>query len=1111
MKIKILLSTFITLLFFTSHITLNAQKNKRGQNKSVDKNETISKDTSIWSASTFAGMKMRGIGPGFTSGRIADIAIHPHDENIWYVAVGSGGVWKTMNAGNSWTPLFDGQSVYSTGCITIDPNNPAIIWVGTGENVGGRHVGFGDGIYKSLDGGKSWKNMGLKESEHLSEIIIHPDNSEIVWVAAQGPLWSKGGQRGFYKSTDGGTTWNKTLGDEEWTGVTDIAIDPRNPNIIYAATWQRHRTVAALMGGGPKSGLHKSSDGGDTWTKLKSGLPSGNMGKIGLTISPQKPDEIYAAIELDRTKGGVYKSWDQGASWSKQSNAVSGATGPHYYQELYASPHAYDRLYLMDVRIQVSDDGGKNFRRLSEQGKHSDNHAIAFKKDDPDYLLIGTDAGIYESFDLADNWRFFDNLPLTQYYKVAVDNQKPFYHVFGGTQDNGSHGGPSQTDNNHGIRNADWYKTLGADGHQTATEPGNSNIIYAETQQGGLHRVDLSTGEQVYIQPQPGEGEDFERFNWDAPIVVSPHDPATLYFASYRVWKSNNRGDSWTSISGDLTKDQDRITLPIMGSTQSWDSPWDVGAMSNYNTISSLAVSPIKKGLVYAGTDDGIVQVTEDDGANWRKVEVGSMPGVPSTAFVNDIKADKYDENTVYIALDNHKYGDFKPYLLKSTDKGNTWRSIVNNLPEKGMVWRLVQDHVSKDLLFTATEFGIYFTVNAGVKWIKIKGGVPTISFRDLAIQESENDLVGASFGRGFYILDDYSFLRELTEEKLKAEANLFSVKDALWYNRRSIASQQGTGKFVGANPDFGAVFTYHLNKEYESLASKRKKAEKELVKAKGDNATNTNIPFPGWEAIDAENNEDKAMLILTIKDAEGKVINRIDATAKKGMNRVNWDLRKSSKNGIQLDNNNSNRFGSRGMMVVPGNYSVTLNQLVAGEMTQLAGPQSFEVVPLYKGALKRMDYADVVAFQAEVEELQGLTSAFNFNMNQAKDKVKAMEVAAARIETENPEVVKSLYSVRKNLEALDYKINGSDAKEEIGERNNPSIRSKMFVGFRGLGTTYGPTENHKQTVRLARKEFDVIKNELEKITNGEIVELGKKLQLLGAPWIEGQAIPRGE
>ena len=598
---KSLLMSILCVSFLFPFQGIEAQRKQKNQKTEAKK---VSLDA----------FKFRNVGPAFLSGRIADIVTHPENSNVWYVAVGSGGVWKTENAGTTWSPIFDDQSTYSTGCITLDPSNPSTVWVGSGENVGGRHVAYGDGIYKSTDDGKTWKNMGLKNSEHISEIIVHPDNSDVVWVAVKGPLWSKGGERGLYKTTDGGANWKQVLGNNEWTWVTDIIVDPRNPQIIYAATWDRHRTVATLIGGGPGSGIHRSDDGGNTWRKLTNGLPSSNMGKIGITIYPQQPDVVYAAIELDRTKGGVYRSANRGESWTKMSNTVSGGTGPHYYQELYASPHEFDRLYLMNVRVLTSGDGGKTFSQLPERNKHSDNNAIVFKKEDPNYIMLGTDAGIYESFDYAKTWRYIKNLPLTQFYKVAVNNAEPFYHMFGGTQDNGSAGGPSATDEREGIANKHWYKTLFADGHQSATDPVYNDIIYAETQQGGLHRVDLTTGEQVSVQPQARAGEPHERFNWDAPILVSPHNPARLYFASYRVWKSESRGDDWEPISGDLTRNEERITLPIMGRQQSWDNAWDVGAMSNYNTITSLSESPIQEGLLYAGTDDGFIQVSENGG-----------------------------------------------------------------------------------------------------------------------------------------------------------------------------------------------------------------------------------------------------------------------------------------------------------------------------------------------------------------------------------------------------------------------------------------------------------------------------------------------------------------
>ena len=510
MKIIKLVSLSLTLLLVS--------------NLAVSQNEKPSIKTAL------NGFKFRSVGPAFMSGRIADLAIDPTNENVWYAAVGSGGVWKTVNAGTTWQPLTENQPFYSTGCITIDPNNNASIWLGTGENVGGRHVGIGHGVYHSPDGGKTWNDMGLKKSEHISKIIVHPNNSNIIWVASQGPLWSKGGERGLYKSIDGGKTWKNTLEINEWTGATDLIIDPTNPNILYTATWQRHRNVAVYMGGGPGTSLYKSTDGGETWNKINNGIPNSNKGKIGLAISPMNPKVLYAAVELELKKGAVYRSDNSGGSWKKMSNTVSGGTGPHYYQELVASPHVFDKIYLMNVRMLISENGGKDFYTMKEKSKHSDNHALVFKKNDPNYMLVGTDGGIYESFDGSENWKFIGNLPITQYYKLAVDDTEPFYNIYGGTQDNNTQMGPSRTFKRGGITNADWEVVMGGDGHQPATEPGNPDIAYAQWQQGNLNRLDRTNGERVYIQPQAGVGEPKLRFNWDAPILVSQHDPKRLYF-----------------------------------------------------------------------------------------------------------------------------------------------------------------------------------------------------------------------------------------------------------------------------------------------------------------------------------------------------------------------------------------------------------------------------------------------------------------------------------------------------------------------------------------------------------------------------------------------------
>ncbi len=1046
---------------------------------------------------TLTGMPLRNVGPAFVSGRIADIALDPTDEHTWYVAVGSGGLWKTENSGVTWDPIFDDQQSYSTGAVTVDPSNNARIWLGTGENVGGRHVGYGDGVYRSDDAGKNWKNMGLKDSEHISEIIVHPDNSDVVWVAAQGPLWSSGGDRGLYMTTDGGETWEKTLGDDEWTGVTDIMIDPRNPDMIYAATWQRHRTVAAYMGSGPESGIHRSRDGGKTWEKLTSGLPNANMGKIGIAISPQDPDVVYAAITLERTTGGLWRSENQGASWTKMSNTVSGGTGPHYYQELYASPHAFDRLYLMNVRVLVTDDGGANFRELREERKHSDNHALAFREDDPEYLLIGTDAGLYESFDLAENWRFIDNMPITQYYKVAVDDREPFYHIFGGTQDNGSTGGPSRTDSEAGILNGDWYKTLGADGHQSATEPGNPDIIYAETQQGGLHRVDLKTGEQVFVQPQPRAGDPHERFNWDAPIVVSPHDPSRIYVASYRVWRSDNRGDDWTPISEDLTRNEERLELPIMGRVQSWDNAWDVGAMSNYNTITSLSESPVQEGLIWAGTDDGILQVSQDGGGRWKKIMVSEMPGVPERAFINDIKADQYDANTVYVSLDNHKGGDFSPYLYKSTDLGESWTDLGSSLPDRTLVWRLVQDFEDPNLLFIGTENGIYTSLNGGDEWKKLDGA-PTIPFRDLAIQKRENDLVGASFGRSFWILDDYSPLREMTEENLNQDAYLFEPRDAWWYSPRENDPGVGANVYAADNPEFGATFTYHLKEGYTSQEKARQEREKEMADSQED------IPFPGYEALDEEANEEAPKMWLTVYDSDGEVVRKVEGENGKGIHRTTWDLRYPSFFAVRPGQSGGGGRRSAGPLAAPGEYTVSLSKEEKGTVTQLAGPVSFMVKPLHEPTLEGPAPAEYQAYRIEVMEVQNQLAQVQEFMGEAKDQVAAMETALERANVAPGALNGELYQLRQQLNALEREVNGSPSREEIGERNPPTISSRFYTGFRGLSTTYGPTGNHRRSLQIAATELDELMPRIERLRDETIPGLQEELREIGAPYIIG-------
>lgn len=1066
-------------------------------------------DEGPMSSGTFAAFELRNIGPAFTSGRIADIDLHPDDPATWYVSVASGGVWMTENAGTTWTPLFDEQPVYSIGCLTIDPSNPSTIWVGTGENVGGRHIGWGDGVYRSTDGGASWENMGLENSEHISQIIVHPENSDIVWVAAQGPLWSSGGDRGLFMTTDGGETWENVLSAGEWTGVTDVVIDPRNPDRLYAATWQRHRNVAAYMGGGPESGVHMSDDGGRTWTELTNGLPDGNMGKIGLAISPQQPDVIYAAIELDQREGGIYRSEDGGASWEQMSETVSGGTGPHYYQELFASPHHFDRIYLVSNTSQVSDDGGATFRPSNTADRHVDDHAIAFHPTDPDYIIYGSDGGLYESHDNEENWRFISNLPVTQFYKVAPDDAEPFYFVYGGTQDNSSQVGPSRTDSRHGIVNSDWEITLFGDGHGPAVEPGNPDIAYSQWQQGNLVRVDRTSGEMVYIQPQGAPGDPPERFNWDAPVQVSTHDPARIFSASQRLWRSDDRGDTWTALSGDLTRNEDRMRMPLMGRQWSWDAPWDLYAMSNFNTITSVAESPHNENVIYVGTDDGLIQVTQDGGENWRRVEVGTLPGAPDRAYVNDIRVDLHDENTVYVALDNHKYGDYAPYLYRSTDGGRRWTSLAEDLPEDHVVWRLAQDHVNPALMFIGTEFGVFFTVDAGEEWIELPSA-PTIAFRDVQIQRRENDLVAGSFGRGIFILDDYAPLREVTAEALEEDALLFAGRRAYWYHEghelgfESVGSQ-GDNFFSAPNPPFGATFTYYLNEGLQTLEEIRQEEEEEANEAFED------TPFPGFDAIEAERRETPPEIWLTVRDADGEVVRRVAGEVGAGFHRATWDLRYPPVSAVGAEAGYP-EDEPQGHLAAPGTYTVTLSQRVRGETTVLAGPETFEVVPLREeGALPQASPAEVTAFWRRTAQLERSVSAANMALTNLETHLANLQTAMHRTETAPDALDDDWQAIRTETHEIGEALNGNQS----GQLFDPlpdTVGARLSFAQLGTGyATYGPAPSHVEAMDIAEAEFEELRARLNTLLTETVPAFEQALSEAGAPYVEGMPVPPAE
>ena len=860
-------------------------------------------------------VRLRSLGPALKPGRIADIVVDPRSRSVWYLATASSGLWKTTTRGITWTPIFDQGGSYSLGCVTLDPNNADVVWLGTGENSSNRSVGYGDGIYKSNDGGQTWKQMGLRDSQHIAKILVDPRNSDVVLVASQGPLWSPGGDRGLFKTTDGGRTWKAVLEVSENTGITDAVFDPRDPDVIYAAAYQRRRHVGVLIGGGPESAIYKSDDGGRNWKKLTVGLPNVDTGRIALAVSPQNPDVVYALITAAGDESGFFRSADRGATWTRQSNYD--AVDPQYYGEIYADPHQFDRVYAMDVRVQVTEDGGKSFRATSWE-MHVDNHALAFDPTDVNHMLVGNDGGLYETHDRGRTWRHFTNLPIAQFYRVTADNALPFYNVYGGTQDNGSMGGPSRTLNSVGIRTSDWIRTGGADGFQPRVDPEDPNIVYSTSQNGGINRLDKRTGVSVGIRPPREENAPAVRWHWDSPFIVSPHSPARLYLAGSRLYRSDDRGDNWRPVSPDLTRQLDRDKIPAMGRIWGEDAVQKHRFTTALSVSSALAESPLQEGLLYVGTDDGLVQISEDGGENWRKID--KFPGVPQWTCVSDVCASRHDANTLYVAFNNYQQGDFKPYLLKSTDRGKTWTSIAGNLPGRHVVWSIVEDHVSGDhvsgdLLFAGTEFGLFFTPDGGRQWVRLKGGAPTVAFRDLQLQRREHDLVAATFGRGLFVLDDYTALRYLTGETLAREGWLFPPRNVRVYDelRYVVAAH---GNYTTQNPPFGAMLTYYLRDGI----------------AEGEGSR----------------------VVLTIADSDGNPVRQIVGPTAAGLHRVTWDLRRgpARSEGSSEGGRRGRRGGRRsGPLVRPGQYRIILTKTVDGEETTLAEPQTIEVVPLLREA----------------------------------------------------------------------------------------------------------------------------------------------------------------
>ncbi|MCX6270364.1 MAG: glycosyl hydrolase [Bacteroidetes bacterium] len=1045
-------------------------------------------------STTLSGLSFRLIGPAYCSGRISDFAVNPDNPSEYYVAVASGHVWKTTNSGTTYTPVFDNYGSYSIGCVTIDPSNHNVVWVGTGEYNSQRSVGFGDGVYKSEDGGQSFANMGLKSSEHIGKVLVDPRNSNVVYVAAQGPLWGPGGDRGLYKTTDGGKTWKAILTISDNTGINDVICDPRNPDILYASAYQRRRHVWTLIDGGPECAMYKSTDAGASWNKINSGLPEGEMGRIGIAISPVNPDIVYAIIEAQGDKGGFFRTLNRGASWEKQNGYT--VTSPQYYSRIFCDPKNADKVYSMDTWSKVTVDGGKTWRNLGNKHRHVDDHAFWIDPGNTKHFMIGGDGGIYESWDDAENWQFKPNLPVTQFYKVSVDNETPFYNVYGGTQDNASMFGPSRNLSGIGIVNDDWTVTHGGDGFETQVDPLDPNIVYAQAQYGDLARYDRKSGEEIPIQPQPPSGEAY-RWNWDSPLLISPHKNTRLYFAANKLFRSDDRGNSWEVISPDLTRQLDRNALPVMGKIQSVDAVAKNSSTSYYGNIVSLTESPKMEGLIYAGTDDGLIQVTENGGKDWLKID--KFPGVPDISYVSFLLASQFDANTVYAAFENHKNADFRPYLLKSTDRGKTWKNISANLPVRGPVWTVAEDHVKQDLLFTGTEFGVFVSVNAGKRWVQLKGGLPTIAIKDIAIQKRENDLVLATFGRGYYILDNYSPLRYISDSLLNMESAVLPVKDALMFMTKGEKYGQGETYYAAKNPPVGATFTYYLKESIKKKQQQRQKQEKELDK-KGEK-----IPFPAWDQIRAEDNEEDPYLLFTIRDYEGNMVRKLKASASEGINRITWDFRYPSTwpvNAGKLPFNNDHS----GAYAMPGAYKASLSKVVDGVETPLGVEVPFNAVVLNNATLPAPDRKALAGFQLKVSELSRVINGTQSELSLTIDRVKTIREVLNYAPKATPDMIVSAKNLAGQLRLLQVAMEGDPTLSNRNENQPPSISGRINDVVWGIwNSTSAPTKTMSDALQTAITEFEPVMNKFRKIKETDLKQLETDLDRIQAPWTPGR------
>lgn len=878
-----------------------------------------------------AGMKARSIGPASMSGRIADIVAVESNPDIFYVGVSTGGVWKTVNAGVTFEPIFDDQPVAAIGAIAVNQQNPDIIWVGTGESNVRNSASVGNGIYRSIDAGRTWTHIGLPKSERIARIVLHPSNPDVAWVAALGPAWGDGGERGVYRTDDGGRSWKAVLQGNERTGAADLAIDPSNPQKLIASMWEYRRWPWFFHSGGPGSGLFITHDGGATWKRLteEDGLPKGELGRNGVAFSRSNPSTVYALVEAE--KSAMLRSTDGGRKWETMNEEPNVNSRPFYYADIRVDPKEPNRVYSLATLVRVSEDGGKTFGTLIPYRKiHPDHHAMWIDPADPSHIIEGNDGGVSISRDRGTTWQYVFNLPLGQYYHISVDMETP-YNVYGGMQDNGSWVGPSAVWENGGIRNHHWQEVGFGDGFATLAIPTDTTTGYSMSQEGNLRRWNLKTGEQKSIRPAPPEGAEL-RFNWNTGIAIDPFDANTVYYGSQFLHKSPNRGDDWTIISPDLTTNNPAW----QHQSKSGGLTFDATGAENFTTIITIAPSALERGVIWVGTDDGRVQLTRDGGGSWASVEA-NIKDVPKNSWVAHVEPSKFDAAEAFAVFDNHRRSDWTPYVFRTTDYGKTWTNLASR-DVRGYALVLEQDPVKRDLLFLGTEFGLWVSLDGGKQWMQWTHGFPTVSAMAMTVHPRDHDLVVGTHGRSAYILDDVRPLRTMTREILAKPVHLFEIPDAIQHTVAQTGGERfpGDSEFRGGNEPYGATLTFVLNAgdlphPKEALERERKEKEratklKPRIAATGVPDEPKDLPSEPLPELEGDKRDDARgpRAEITIRDAAGNVIRTFKAPVTRGVNRATWNLTRDTFKQPPRERPEW-REEPNGPEVLPGTYAATV------------------------------------------------------------------------------------------------------------------------------------------------------------------------------------------